>query len=294
MPLAGQPFFCLACEIPMSSSPPLKIVILGPYKSGTTGLYHKIANSLPGPFRGVFEQRHFTPSATEATGWVLAKTIIWYQPGAGAADYRDFMAFDRKIFLIRDPRDWLVSACLFIIQQEPSLYSDDAHMALILNALRAKERDPAGQSLTSLLALVLGLSTQHDFATEMAWMQRHFQWLPRFEKEIGDHLVVRYEDFVDGRLGALEAYLGLPLGGSAEVAVEHDHVPRTRGYGNWRHWCTPEDVALLRPYFRDYMAHYQYADDWDLAKPATILPAHCTAYVLRTVNKRRQSPLVWP
>lgn len=278
----------------MTSMQPLKIVIFGPYKSGTTGLYTKIANSLPEPFDSVFEQRTYTPEGSDAGHWVLAKTIVWYEGRADAEAYRDFLGFDRKIFLVRDPRDWLVSATLFIIQQEPSLYAVDQRMAKILAALRAKEERPRGQSLLELLELILGLSDHHDFGDEIDWMRHQYRWLPQLERDIGDHLVVRYEDFVEGRLADLETYLGLPLTGSDQVAPAFDHVPRTRGHGNWRHWLTDSDVETLKPIFQDYMRLYQYPDDWTLAPQPLIASEHCTRYVIRTVNKRRATPLRWP
>lgn len=278
----------------MASVRPLKIVIFGPYKTGTTGLYYKISNSFPGKFRGIFEQDHFTQMKDDTEAWILAKTIAWYDGRPVAEAYKDFMNFDRKVFLIRDPRDWIISALLFIIQQERSLFEDDRRMAEILGALCAKEEDPRGRSLISLLELILGLSEQHDFASEIKWMGHHYRWLPQFEKEIGDHLVVRYEDFIDGRLEALEAYLGLSLTGTAQVDAIHSHVPRTKGYGNWRHWLTEADVDFLKPFFQDYMSHFDYLDDWTLDPCPRIDPEHCTQYVVRTINKRRGTPLQWP
>ncbi|UHD14525.1 hypothetical protein [Thiocapsa bogorovii] len=280
----------------MSTTPtsPLKIVIFGPYKTGTSGLHAKIANSVSGPLRSIFEKPSYTPEDADANQWVLAKTIAWFDGRTTAEKYASFLGFDRKIVLVRDPRDWIVSAVLFIVQQEPSIYEDDGKMVDILARLHAKETDPAGTPLASLLERVLELSDHHEYRRELDWMRDQFRWLPLFETEIGDHLVVRYEDFIDGRLADLESYLGFPLTGSAQVPTKIDHVPRTLGYGNWRHWLTETDVALFEPFFRDYMAHYGYRDAWDLAPNPSIPPEHCTGYVLRTVNKRRQTPLAWP
>ena len=36
------------------------------------------------------------------------------------------MAFDKKLVLVRDPRDWLVSGTLLLIQQEAHLDEEDA------------------------------------------------------------------------------------------------------------------------------------------------------------------------
>lgn len=270
---------------------PAKIVIFGPYKTGTTGLFYKIANSLPEAPRVFFEKPAYVPEAGDGQRWVLAKTILWYDDGPPPVRYDTFMGFDKKIYLVRDPRDWIVSGTLFFIQQEPSLYDSDANMAEILNLLRRKVRRPLSLPLNALLERIMGLSEAHDFDAIVEWIRKQYAWLPSFEAGLEGYCRLRYEDFVDGRLTRLEQYLGFPLAGDARVARAHDHVPRTKGYGNWRDWFVAEDIDFFQPLFQDYMTRYGYGDDWRLSRRPEILPAHSTDYVIRTVNKRRRVAL---
>jgi hypothetical protein len=270
---------------------PLSIVIFGPYKSGTTGLYTKIANSLSGPIESVFEQASYDGANRDPNAWVLAKTMIWYDDSSIVDKYGTFLDFDKKILLTRDPRDWIISGMIFLVQQERSLYDSDENMRRILLALREKELDPARHSVVSLLKLILGLSEQHDFVGRMEWIYKHYRWLPEFQGHLGDHLLLAYEDFVDERLEQLEAYLGLSLSGSAEVAPHFSHVPRTKAHGNWRSWFTEEDVAFFRPAFTDYLKRYGYDLSWELDPTPKVPRQHCTDYVIMTTNRRRHAPL---
>jgi hypothetical protein len=277
----------------MKRQQPLRIVIFGAYKTGTTGLYYKIANSAPGRVKSVFEQTAYAADADAETAYfcVLAKTIAWFDGRSTREKFGSFLGFDKKIVLTRDPRDWIVSALLFLIQQEPSLYSCDANICRLLRVLREKERDPRAHSVAALLKLVLELSENHDYAAEIQWMHDHYLWLPRFEADLGQHVVVRYEDFVDGRLADLQAYLGFPLQGADQVSAEHDHVPRTRSYGNWKSWFTEEDIALFMPAFSSYIQHYGYDASWQLDPSPVIRSEHCTRYVIKTAEKRRGRPV---
>ena len=43
-----------------------------------------------------------------------------------------------------------------------------------------------------------------------------------------------YEDFVDGRLDALQHYMGFAIRSNFEIAPDIRHVSRARSYGYWR------------------------------------------------------------
>jgi hypothetical protein len=139
-----------------------KIVIFGPYKTGITAIFYKIARSIPCKTRSLFESMEYVEEPEDEHQWVLAKTILWYDDGGNQPKYETFLDFDKQIYLTRDPRDWLVSATLFIIQQEPSLYSDDYKLQRILNALHQKQINPASIPLRHLIELINELSSQHS------------------------------------------------------------------------------------------------------------------------------------
>lgn len=267
-----------------------KIVIFGPYKSGTTGLFYKIRNSLPRNLnlRTLFEQNEYLPEDEDSKRWVLAKTIIGVQDGPDQTKLDSFMGFDKKIYIARDPRDLVISATLFIIQQEPTLYKNDDKLIQILGTLRQKERRPESVALNAIMKQVFGASNNHTFEGTIDWLARQYRWLPEFENQLEDYFLIRYEDFVDGQIEGLERYLGTPLKGEANVDEPHNHVPRTMGYNNWKDWFLKEDIAFFKPLFDQYIRRYGYATDWKLNERQTISPEHCSKYVERTVGKKRK------
>jgi hypothetical protein len=266
-----------------------RIAIFGQYKTGTTGLYSKVLHSLPADaaVRTLFEPSRYTPEPADADRALLAKVILRMPEGWDDVDYASFDGFTRRVRLVRDPRDWLVSGTLFVIQANRAVYADDRVLEHVLGLLAAKEADPPTLSLVRLLGEILAASPDTSLERTLAWMRRQFDWLIDHDRALGAVHETRYEDFVAGRLAPLEQYLGFPLSGSALPDAAYDHVPRTLAAGHWRHWFTDQDIRVFRPIVERYMRHYRYPDDWTLASAPVIRPEHATDYVRRVVAKKR-------
>jgi hypothetical protein len=274
----------------------MKVVIYGLAKSGTTALFYRIKNSLPRDAVCLFETRAFDPRAAKSRPLarllrgggepdVLAK-VLPFRPSE-PADAASFDGFDKQILLVRDPRDRLVSRTLYVAYHS-TFYHRDAALAAFIELLRKKEADPRAVSLRELLKTFARLNGDEfsfdDWAADYA---RHSVRAPLdFHDCHRELFVCKYEEMVGGRLGALEAYLGLKLKESA-VAAEHRRVARTKASGNWRDWLTPEDVEYLRPVLEPYLERY-YADaGWNLSARPDIPAEFGSGYVLRIVNERR-------
>ncbi len=87
----------------------MDIVIVGLPKSGTTGLFYKIRNSLVGSVRAHFECHAAPDLNVGQDDHVLAKVL--YRSDAGFLS--SFEKFAKKIAIVRDPRDRLVSSVLY-------------------------------------------------------------------------------------------------------------------------------------------------------------------------------------
>lgn len=260
-----------------------RIAILGQYKSGTTGLFYKIKNSLPPPVRTLFEPYEYVAEPEDAGRWVLAKVILGLADGVEAVRYATFLGFDKKLYLVRDPRDWLVSGTLFLIHR----VQDDQRLSQIMRLLRQKESDPRSISLLQIFDTILQSNPGPSLEQTTQWMTNQYQWLPEFEGRLDDYFLIKYEDFVDGRIEEMERYLGVPLHGSAQVSEEHDHVPRTQRYGDWKNWLVERDVEHFRPVFDAYIRRYGYSTDWRVNDPPVVLPEFCSQYAERLARRRR-------
>lgn len=279
----------MARTIPTThSSDKIRIVIFGQYKSGTTALCYKIYNSLPAGARLLNEPVYYIPEPLKSYPAELAKVILGYVNGREVANYKSFMGFDKKIYIVRDPRDWIVSGLMFLIQQSPSIYDNDDNLNSVLTMFDLKEENPESISFVSLLQRVLNLIPGQSLDKLADWIRNQQKWIYGFEGGMGEHYRIRYENFVDGEIQGLEEYLGLRLTGEAEVGEENSHVPRTRGYGDWKNWFLSEDVEFFKPLFTEYMVRYGYADDWIMCEKPEISREHCTGYITRTVGLRRK------
>jgi hypothetical protein len=281
----------LAAEISRSGRS-LRIVIAGQPKTGTTALYFRIKNSVPSDAWCLFEPpKYLRPAAGPKPQWVVAKVLIGRAyargrepaPDAFHVDYGSFASFDRKLHILRDPRDNLVSSLLYAVRHT-SFYSDDRRLDQFLQLLQQKERNPTDVSVLRLLdvmaALDRGVQLLPGFLERQALVRRFLTTYPEYHR-------VSYADFVDGEVGDVEDYLGFPLTGSGKVE-SHTRVIRTRGYGDWKNWFTAEDVAFLRPLLGDYVRLAGLPDDWELAATPTVPAEFASSYVRRIVEEKRQ------
>lgn len=254
----------------------MKILIVGQAKSGTTALYSALKQSLPPDYTYLFEPKRYTRASGD--GRELAKVLI-----SDSVRVEEFEAFDKKILLVRDPRDNLVSRVLYEIYNQ-DFVKDDEKVRVFVECLERKRRDPPSVPLVELLR-VLGDLSGKDLLE--AYVARHRMGL-NFDPRGRGYFVYKYEDFVAGRYSELERYLGYTLRFSGEVGAEYSRVTRTKGAGDWRNWFTARDVEYFRPVYQEYIARYQYDPAWEPHPEPKILPEHSTEYVMRLVRQGRE------
>lgn len=264
----------------------MSILILGAGKTGTTGLYHSIKGALdpeegfyllfeptrPEPFRALARYAPDRP--------ILTKVMIH----RAASCQLDDVPFTHRILVVRDPRDVMVSRLLFRPLIRSSVRDAEAtNLERFIGALREKEADPASWSLRALNELAdelkLGSSSFGPFVTTLDDTIHADQQ--------GSYFTSRYEDFVDGKLGDLSAFLGRDVV-NREAGEDSwlSHITRSKGWGDWRHWFTADDLEFFRPRFERYMDHFGYTD-WSLAPDPVIDPAKSSDFISRKLEERK-------
>ncbi|HSK97750.1 MAG TPA: sulfotransferase domain-containing protein [Euzebyales bacterium] len=270
---------------PNDAQPVLRpnIVILGLAKTGSTGLYNnaKAALSHTDPdYYFLFEPtrpdqlhniRRYAPRLP-----LLTKVMIAREPDLQLP----YEHFAKRVTLVRDPRDMIVSFLLF----RPFIRADVPWEKVepFVEAIRAKERDPASRSVQSLHALAdeLGLASYR--------LERVVEYMERQEALIDRHQVytLRYEDFILGQLDGLNEYLGITVENQTTTSPWLDHILRAAGTGDWRHWLTAEDIGFYRPHVAPYMKRFDYDDNWQLAAEPVIDPSTASQYIAGKYRKR--------
>jgi hypothetical protein len=260
----------------------MRTLIVGIARSGTSALYFKLKQALPNTTWCLFEPPRFDPSDPGASADVLAKIVIGPPDDF---DYTSFRAFDKKVMIVRDPRDNVVSRLLYGPCATEVFRKDKAKVAVFIRALLCKEADPRSVSVLDLIELFYHLigrklavrpSALHDLALD-------------FHRTNNDFFVCKYEDFIAGRYAAVENYLGIELpGGDADVTAQYEHVVRTKAANDWKNWFTADDVAEFQPRLSSFMSAYGYPDDWLLAEEPSLCPQHGSEFVRRSVAMRNR------
>lgn len=263
---------------------PRHISIFGQYKTGTTALFYQILGALPADTKTLFEPTRYAGLPSDRGISVLAKVMLRPAEAPDQVRYEDFTGFPYRVLLLRDPRDRIISETLFAVHATPQIYQSRSNLAHILEWLRRKENAPRSLSVVTIRREILQLAGESIAENRQERLDRH-QYVYDFEDRLGDHLRLKYEDMVDGRIAPLEAYLGLSFDRQVEVGCEHDHVTRTKGHGDWRNWFLEEDVEYFKPIVSSYMERFGYLADWRISKNPVICEAHCSGYVARTVRK---------
>lgn len=276
----------------------MRVAIFGLHKTGTTALYYTLKEVLPAStacyfeprlrdLPGIFGRRLGKLAGVGRNRSVLAKFLPFYATSYPV--WRAFEPFDRKILIVRDPRDRLISGLLYQIY-DSTLPLRDADARRVIARLEDKQRDPASVSVLELLEMIRGRPGQtFDLDGWRKAFVAETVTLPlRWSEASPEFFQFRYEDMVEGRFAALSDFLGLELTRSAEVDPRVSRVVRTKGHGNWRHWLTPSDVALLEPMMRPFLTRHYPDADWTLAENPRIQPEHGSAYALRLIAERRQ------
>lgn len=252
----------------------MKLLIAGQAKSGTTALYYALKQTLPRKYTCLFEPRG---NNAARHGCVLAKVLI--NPSLKSDD---FETFHKKILIVRDPRDNLVSRLLYAIYDQ-KFFADDDKVRVFIERLEQKQRNPASVPLIELLRVLSDLSGE-DLLER--FMLRHQIGL-EFDGLHQNYFVYKYEHFVAGQRSGLEQYLGFALNFNGNVDVVHSRVARTKGSGDWRNWFTEQDVKYFSDPYDEYLAKYGYDMEWKLSPAPEILPEYSTEYVMRLVRERR-------
>jgi hypothetical protein len=259
----------------------MQVMLLGVGKSGTTGMLYKIADGLPncrafsggmpGKYVGNYENAVYKHTYEE-------------RKGKGFDTYRRHFAvqaYDRKIWMARDPRDVAVSRILYRFHKGTILCKKqfEAYYRLILQ----KEKNPAAVPFYEIYRYA-GHGTWPVDKAEVAREETvRYGRMADFVKSLeSDWFVFKYEDMVQEKLEAINRYLGFELKRRAEVpkGSGKDKVVRKKGFGDWRHWFTPEDITLFKPAYRPYMAAVNYdCEDWALAETPLIDPRFSSLYI---------------
>lgn len=263
-----------------------KVLIVGLPKSGTSILTYRIASVLPEaevhfePFQALgLNHIAFHREATQAAPDVITKSL-YYDNTPNQLDLIGAY-YNKKIFIIRDPRDLLISTFFYVwnkIENPPLAQFEQA-----LGLVQQKEQQPDAIPFSQLYRLRANVQA-HRLSAMAAFAE-----LVKQHQE--DWFVLKYEDFIDEKLAALTEHLGFSINVDASVPTGLSRVERSKRYGSWRTWFTEDDVAYYKPLLDDTLNALGYdADDWGLTAVSTLPEKEGSAYMQRIYDYPRPDP----
>ena len=265
----------------------MRVLVVGMSKTGTSGLCYRIAGAMeskphildePGSIReGDLAHENIVVKMLTNPGTKRKAAIF--------ADESFERHFDKKVMIVRDPRDTIISRVLYQAAFHVIWEWDASRITAYLDLLRRKEQNPRSVSMLSLFNDILAPRSIYD----------GFESIVQFSRTRGTaYFCVRYEDFVRNKLEGLEEYLGIGLGRNSEVVLpkSRQRVARSKASGQWRSWFTEEDIRFFKPSILPYMKELGYqCDDWKLHARPSILPIHASVYVEKVMDERRMAAI---
>lgn len=262
----------------------MKVVVAGLGKTGTTALFHKILPAMPPGTRQLFEPPRYVPQGEAHT---LAKILVGTMP---EADVATFAGFDKKVLILRDVRDQMVSRLLYTVYNRPTIWRNPAQASALVELFRRKERDPHAVSVLDIVTFYVNAGDKR-FHADFVDIARGVE----FFKTHQDYFHITYDDMIADRLGPLGHHLGFTISpGAMSDSVALKRVARSRGSGDWRSWFTESDVAHFRPLVGEAVRAYGFGDDWSLVPKPVIDPATSSAYVEKLIEQARLESLPPP
>lgn len=248
----------------------MRVLIVGEGKSGTTALLRSVSAALDDPAE-IFEPAHLSEDDLRPSPLVVKKLLLNWK--ASENDLVD--RFDKRIFIVRDPRDRLVSHLLYDAYNKADLL-DGAQRDKWLTLVRRKTNNPGGMPFVRLMNAWWRLS-RSDL---MSHYVRSLDRSTGFSRRLGDRFhLLTYEDYVDGEFAALDEYLGLELHAGV-VKGSETRVSRSATYGEWRRWFTDIDVEIFRPMTHAWQKANGYDhQDWETDHREPLDPATTVDYV---------------
>jgi len=259
----------------------MNILVAGLSKTGTSGLFFRIKNSMHGNYFALFEPQAGLPAGTKRFEHIITKILV---------DRLDLMQlynhFDTKIAIVRDPRDTLVSRILYRTSNHGNWRFDPEKVALMYRLLQKKEADIDSVSLLDILMLHEQLSGKKETVRQIVDQEKkRLDSMTRLVLDNDAYFKVLYEDFVADRLAGLEERLGFSLTGASQVPRDLARVVRTRSSGDWKNWFCERDVAFFTPIFAPFIEKVGYTTDWTLPPHRSIPPEHGSQFFINNIRR---------
>jgi len=216
---------------------------------------------------------------------VLLK-ILLFSGALKKGDYDELVEVaDKKILIIRDPRDNIISELLYYGGYHVTWSKPYRDRKKAVALLKEKEAHNQGVSVIKLFEILC----DRDKEALSHYMRERYENVIKFMERYPEAHIVKYEDMLQNSIDNLEDYLGFALTQQTEIGTAHEYVIRKKTGGDWKNWFTAEDIIFFKPILERYMDTFDYTPDWTPHAKPSILPEHSSEYFENLVKKKRNA-----
>lgn len=237
----------------------MRVLIYGAGKTGTTAIFFACKNAFA-DIASVFEPEDLNAIEYENYENIIVKSLIVNKHEKQSTSFK---FFDKKILVIRHPFDRLVSYALYIPNNGHG-FLDDRKLSNYISLIKKKIDQPGDVSFREIAEVAdqyLPLKNiLHDSVNVLMTINRTYS----------DFFIFKYEDFIDGKVNELEAYIGLPIKTNPKLDESVVKVSRSKKYGDWHKWFLKEDIEYYKNIYREYMECFNYSAISESSHPLDI------------------------
>ncbi|GEM_PF-520505 len=278
------------------SSKSINILVIGKAKTGTTVISKTIQKSITGLTNyylepkeiSFFEQPFFTQEL-EASNVVKIIFEHWEKTPRirdAIVHNQTKLKFDKVVYIVRDMRDEIISKLMYSVYR----YKDNLTIEQLIRwieILQKKEKAPKYLPFLELIKEFERLFLNHSSGTIVNTAIRqttdYYDFIQHVVKPIH---IIKYEDFISGKLTALQDYLGFPLSNDRDVD-NLGRTKRTTTFNNWKKVFTPEDVDFFQPKISSLLEDFGYID-WALDDCSVLEEEHYSGYIKRLLSEDKE------
>ena len=280
----------------------MKILILGIPKTGTTFLYSKIGKSEackgydiyfePSQRRSMLFEKQMILDIKKSKN-VVTKDV--YTSKHCSPDHIHLMEhgiYDKKIIIIRDPRDQVISSFMFDLSSNKVLYEKTGNItraqAEVYDIVSRKQQSPSDISFVSVVAdcsEVLNIGSDY-IENKLSVYNGFYHYIGGLNKE--KYCKIKYEDLVDNNIVALEKYLGFSLcGGKNIVDTQYSRVVRSKQKRNWIKWFTQQDCEHFQDLgISNILDKYEYSSKGLNPSKQVLEASNCQEYLKKVWDSK--------
>jgi len=259
----------------------LKILIVGLAKTGTTALFYYVKSLFDtsetlfehGSDKSLIDSNFHNIENIEDN--VVSKSLFYQQTFKKKSLNSIADKYDKRILIIRDPRDVLISIFFYVWNKQHSPDKEKFYEALEL--VKKKEANPDSVSFKELMETVPCQDKNLLEQYENLYLQM---------KELDENwFIFKYKDLVDKNFTELNNYLSIevPLHKKEiNVSSAHSRVVRTKSYNNWKNWFTKTDCEYYKGLFNPILDQFGFdSTDWNIIENSKLSPETGSQYMLK-------------